>query len=768
MNISEQFMQLFKGSDFAHGITTVTGKTSDKGKAEVRCRTVNGPTNVELWEKHLKGEQGLGIIPIRSDSTCGWGAIDIDDYNIDLHVLEKNITKLKLPLVLCRTKSGGAHLYLFLKEAATAKEVRRILTNWIAALGFPPNTEIFPKQDLLAGHRNVGNWLNMPYFDSGQTKRYCIKDGEIINAQEFVAYATAMAVNEVDLKELFATNNIEFSDGPPCLEQLAKDGFPEGSMNNALFDCGVYAKNKFPDEWEDKIPEYNDRFFHGKQAEVHNTIKSLNKKDYFYMCNQPPINQFCDKVKCRKREFGIVQGVEDDDELNELNEKHFVVSESGKAVVYTEAFDEHEGRVKLTKSSFADFRNLYMNRCMHIGNNKFVPLGYWWLKHPKRRQYESIVFTPGKDVPGAYNLWRGLDVEPVKGDWSLMQEHMLVVLCLGNKKHFQYLLSCMARAVQFPAMQGEVCIVLKGGQGAGKGIVFDNLGKCFGQHYFHISNSRHLTGNFNAHLRVCVFLFADEAFFAGDKSHIGVLKMLITEPTLAYEAKGIDTVMGPNYIHLFMASNEDWVVPAEMDDRRFFVLEVSNKYQSDRAYFNALAQQMENGGREAMLYDLLNMDLSDFEVRNVPKTEALLEQKQLTLLPEDKWLFEKLQDGRWLRWHAGWDTGGVPANLLWDDYIKHSGQTGEYRKSVSTRLGMKLHKVFGTRLKKVTNQRYDNPTGRHDKYGDIIFSYEHGALFYFPKLEECRKLFEVYLRAEGQVKWEAVADVEVDCEDEEY
>ena len=64
------------------------------------------------------------------------------------------------------------------------------------------------------------------------------------------------------------------------------------------------------------------------------------------------------------------------------------------------------------------------------------------------------------------------------------------------------------------------------------------LKRIIGQHGLTISNSRHLVGNFNAHLRDCIFLFADEAFFAGDKQHVGVLNSLITDDTLTVEGKG--------------------------------------------------------------------------------------------------------------------------------------------------------------------------------------------------------------------------------------
>ena len=102
------------------------------------------------------------------------------------------------------------------------------------------------------------------------------------------------------------------------------------------------------------------------------------------------------------------------------------------------------------------------------------------------------------------------------------------------------------------------------------------------------------------------FLFADEAYWAGDKKAESVLKGLITEPTLLIEQKGIDAVQWPNRLHVLMAANADWVVPASYDERRFAVFDVSNKYaqgaasESERRdYFDALFHEIENGGVEA-------------------------------------------------------------------------------------------------------------------------------------------------------------------------
>ena len=128
--------------------------------------------------------------------------------------------------------------------------------------------------------------------------------------------------------------------------------------------------------------------------------------------------------------------------------------------------------------------------------------------------------------------------------------------------------------VQRPDEQGETAIVMRGVEGCGKGILARAIYRLLGQHALAISNAKHLVGNFNGHLRDCVFLFADEAFFAGDKQHVSVLKSIITEDTLTIEGS-TNAVQAPNYLHIMLASNELWVVPAGLQSRRWLVTDVS-------------------------------------------------------------------------------------------------------------------------------------------------------------------------------------------------
>lgn len=302
----ERFMKLFAGLPRAHGSYTLTGTTTEEGKQKGNAITIRSPVTIELWLKHLDGETGIGIVPIRDDGTCVFGVIDVDKYDVDLREVEQRVKRLEFPLITVRSKSGGAHLYLFSKVPIDAGLVRQQLAEMAVALGFP-GVEIFPKQSRLASDTDVGNWINIPYFDSFRTTRYAILNGKALPPEGFLDLAEAALIDEKQLKEVKFPEAEAFGDGPPCLQHLAMIGFPAGSRNNALFNCGVYARKKFGDaEWQNHVQQYNVKYMGpGSQAEVNNILKSLSKKTYMYMCEQPPICDHCNKDICRQRKFGI-------------------------------------------------------------------------------------------------------------------------------------------------------------------------------------------------------------------------------------------------------------------------------------------------------------------------------------------------------------------------------------------------------------------------------------------------------------------------------
>lgn len=326
LSIAARFMLRFAGLERAHGTYEIgAGTRADaKNKLKGKALTKLEPVTIALWEDHIAGKQGIGIVPIRDDASCVFGAIDIDAYDgLDLPALEAKCSGLGLPLIVCRSKSGGAHLYLFAAEALTAAEVRGSLVEWATALGYP-KVEVFPKQIAMAGANDIGNWINMPYFDSERTTRYAIHAGKAISAEQFLQLAQQRAVDRVALKAVAVIPALGLEDGPPCLQFLAREGFGEGNRNNGLFNIGVYCRLRSNadgqwlaggETWQTAAFKMNEQFMSPplNKREAHEVLSSVRRKAYFYLCNQPPIVSCCNKDICRQRRYGIGNGHPDSD-----------------------------------------------------------------------------------------------------------------------------------------------------------------------------------------------------------------------------------------------------------------------------------------------------------------------------------------------------------------------------------------------------------------------------------------------------------------------
>jgi hypothetical protein len=315
--------------------------------------------------------------------------------------------------------------------------------------------------------------------------------------------------------------------------------------------------------------------------------------------------------------------------------------------VHHQAGDEHYVyRVPIYMNK-DDFNLYYANRFITLADGRVVAAGPYWLTRAARPTYKGIVFVPNGApvINDRINLWRGFGVEPERGDWGRMQDHIYNVLADKNNDVFEYIVNWCAFAVQFPGLQAEVMLGLQGGQGTGKSVLGRAMCRIFGPHGKHISEASHLTGKFNSHFQMCCFLFADEAFAPQDKRAEGVLKRLITEPTLMIEPKGIDPFTIDNNLHVMSASNHDWMVMAGEKERRSVVAKAAESQQQSEAYFTPLYAELRNGGLAAMMASLLERSLGDWHPRRVVRTKALTEQQMESLGPLDQWLLQLLTDG---------------------------------------------------------------------------------------------------------------------------
>jgi len=326
------------------------------------------------------------------------------------------------------------------------------------------------------------------------------------------------------------------------------------------------------------------------------------------------------------------------DLLTKMNKEYAAVLLGGDFRIAMEGFDDIEKKNTLSFLKLTSLYSYFQNTriAVYSGPEKeieYKEIAKAWMGWEGRRTYNDVVFDPSmRNRPGTYNLFKGFPLTPKQGDWSLMRDHIKEVICDGNTEHFEYVMAWMARAVQDPGGDKPgVAIVMKGGKGIGKGVFANYFGAIFGEAFLPIADSEGFTGKFNMHLSKSLVVFLDEAVWGGDKKAEGKLKQLITEPTVLFEPKGIDSIALRNFINVLIASNEDWIVPATGDERRFCVLLPSNKYQKNTAYFRKIVDEQKNGGAEAMMYDLLRHDYHTVDLRKAPITDGLIEQVQESL-----------------------------------------------------------------------------------------------------------------------------------------
>lgn len=454
-----------------------------------------------------------------------------------------------------------------------------------------------------------------------------------------------------------------------------------------------------------------------------------------HVLDQPRPQEYAARQIRRAREEAI------NPMLRRLNEDHAVIEDiGGRCRIVSEVYDVALKRSRLSRQTFDDFRNRYMNLSVEIGkdaDNKpiNVSLGKYWLTHPSRRQYKTLTFAPGRETPDSYNLWRGFTCEARPGNCDLFLAHIRRNICSGSEEYYEYLLNWMARCTQHPDSPGEVAIVLRGKMGSGKGKFAKVFGSLWGRHFLPISNPKHLVGNFNAHLRDCVVLLGDEAFYAGDKQHESILKNLVTEEAIVIEGKGVDAEVAPNFVHIILSSNANWVVPAGAEERRYLVLDVADAHVQDTKYFAAIDAEQGAGGKEALLHMLLTRKLDTFEVRHVPKTDALRDQKMLSLGPVEEWWHEKLVLGKLLRDDEEWSVE-VLREELQTDFIRYMEQQKITRRASPTALGKFLRNVMPESYPR-SHQRLADVV-RNDDFGEPVAKRIRAYFYELPTLDECR------------------------------
>ena len=306
----ERFTALFSGYTKAYGTYRITHADPRTQKRVGQALTIPQPPTAVQYEAHLQGKgDGFGVIPLMDDSTtCLFGAIDYDNKQMDHVKAEAKIRELRLPLVLCRSKSGGGHFYVFCQEPVHAGLLREKLAEWASRLGMGARTEIFPKQTSRSSDDDYGTFINLPYYGGDETDRWAVILGERASLATFLTYAEKNRAPLSAFETVGESTDTLFEEGPPCLQSLEADGgFGEGDRNVALFNTALYLKKRYPDTWQEKLEEYNQQLCNPPlpAKELVQMQTAHTRKDYGYQCKQEPLCSHCNKKLCLTRNYGI-------------------------------------------------------------------------------------------------------------------------------------------------------------------------------------------------------------------------------------------------------------------------------------------------------------------------------------------------------------------------------------------------------------------------------------------------------------------------------
>jgi len=442
----------------------------------------------------------------------------------------------------------------------------------------------------------------------------------------------------------------------------------------------------------------------------------------------------------RGREEAIQGEVED--RFYKFNEEYAQITIGGKPMILRFKKDPINGEEDFDLIQPLAMRTETRHIVEWVGKNRFF-LSQLWEESPLRRRYQEVIFDPSLPPQtgfehgenGPYNMWRGFTVNPKEGDWSLFRNHLTKVLAPG---YGDYILKWLARMFQDPGGRkpGKV-LVFRGKPGTGKSFARRVIGYLFGRHYYKTDDIQHLIGRFNNAVSNVIFLALEEAMWAGDRSQVGKLKDRITSHTLSIEKKGIEIITIANHLNIWMNSNEKWVVPIQDHDRRFVVFDVDDTYINDIKHFKRIQEQMDNGGYQAMLYDLLHLPWTMEDLIQSPKTAAGFDQYTRENSPIKRFVHNLLVRGTLHPIHKGWKTYVLKDKLYEyfesfcnrqrynykDSYIDFSRDLGKYL------LHEKIRKRFGPLI---------------DGARERIYAIK------VPSLEACRE----YFSEEYDVEWE--------------
>jgi hypothetical protein len=378
-----------------------------------------------------------------------------------------------------------------------------------------------------------------------------------------------------------------------------------------------------------------------------------------------------------------------------------------------------------------------------------------WKESPHRLTFKTITMCDPKDCPpDVFNLWRGPRIPPelarayreksVLGlkthkviSTQTILDHIYTVFCSEDTEYYTYMINWLAHLVQRPLTRTNSCIILQSQEGVGKDIILARTMKAIlgENHVLITARADDLGGKFNYSLEGKILAVFDEASSIED-SHSNVLKSLITDSDLRVERKGVDAYTMKNYLNVIINTNDlsKHLLRVSAQSRRYFILECNSAVNQDKDHFTDLVNWLgydnpkgEEVGVRSFADYLYSVDLTDFDARKIPITEALITQKMTSLSDIHSWWFDCLNSTSFMGSPEA-EKGVV--NTLWEENELVCGKMVIYQCYERWAKDKKRHINYVSEFWKQMKQVLHHTESRDEVTGKIMVK--------IPTLHDCR------------------------------
>ena len=306
-------------------------------------------------------------------------------------------------------------------------------------------------------------------------------------------------------------------------------------------------------------------------------------------------------------------------------------------------YDIHAKRHTLTFVTQTNMREMLKSIKLWKEDNKMITAWNILDENSAKFMIKGVMFnTTEKDLFSVfqgykYNIIEKINQTVIDSFLNLIKE----VICSNNDELYNYVIGWISLMIQNPGVKNETALILKGLQGIGKNTFTDVISELLaGYSCKNVTDISELTGNFNSIVENKMLIVLNEVKNCGDDrmANFNALKSIITDDTIRINEKNQPRRTAQNVANFIFVTNNAYPVKIEIGDRRYVVLQCNGKYKGNDSYFKQIHDSFNKDFYDNLFTFFMSYDLSTFNVRKIPMTEAKQDLIEASKSPIDVWI----------------------------------------------------------------------------------------------------------------------------------